>query len=81
MCVCVHTASGPRPLCILTVSQVFTCLISGRKSYSLANCLDFRLYALMTKSRGVGVKDMSAHSLAPRGQQSPPPSEPEALTE
>lgn len=36
----------------------------------------------MTKSRAVvGVKDMSAHSLAPRGQQTPPPSEPEGLTD
>lgn len=57
------------------------CLKSGSKSYSPANGLDFHLYALMTKSRGVGVKDMSAHSLAPRGQQSPPPAEPEGLSD
>lgn len=55
--------------------------MSGSKRCTFANRLDFRFYALMTKSRGVGVKDMSAHSLAPRGQQSPPRSEPEGLSD
>lgn len=64
-------------LCIFTIA----CLMCGSKSYSLTNCLHFRLCPLMTKSRVVGVKDMSAHSLATRGQQSPPPSEPEGLTD
>lgn len=68
-------------LCIFTISQVFACLMSGSKSYSLTNSLHVRLCLLMTKSRAVGVKDMSAHSLATRGQQSPPPSEPEGLSD
>lgn len=30
-------------LCMFPTGHVFACLMSGSKSYSLANCLDFRL--------------------------------------
>lgn len=57
------------------------------KSCSFANCLFLPtlllFLCLCVKEKnleGRGVKDMSAHSSAPRGHRSPPRSEPEGLT-
>lgn len=75
---CGHLSAAPGVLRTSTTSRVSNVWQEKLQPCKLSR---FPSFALMTKSREVGVKDMSAHSLAPRGQQSPPPSEPEGLTD
>lgn len=72
-----------------TIFQILSLLVSGdmlklwpcKLPFFLLETFLLSLWLCVKRiSRGEGVKDMSAHSSAPRGHQSPPHSEPEGLT-